>query len=163
MLERIQKWLALRSYRTQLSHLLVRRYGREHHYTPPQVLTTIREHGLSERYAAYACAMFCSKRAYDGFVAIGVAAAAISVPPATESSLPLWAGMAIQGWPEHHQVTAELQESHGVSHSLDFGSDYSDHSSGYFGDGHSHGDGHAHHGGGHDGGGHDGGGHGGSH
>lgn len=99
MLQRIQKWLALRNYRVNLGHLLVDRYGRERHYTPPQVLTTIKFHRLSERYAAYACVMYCSKRAYDDFVASGVPRADIRIAPLTESNVPLWAGSSVQDWP----------------------------------------------------------------
>ena len=156
MLERIQKWLALRRYRATLGYLLVDRYGRERHYTPPQVLTTIKRHRLSERYAAYACAMFCSKGAYDDFVAINQTRIESRTAPLTESSVPLWADVPTQEWPEHHHVTAELQHVYGFSQHHDLGVDHSDHFSGHFSEGYDH------HGHSHDGSGHDAGGHGGS-
>ncbi|HWA75438.1 MAG TPA: DUF6559 family protein [Polyangiaceae bacterium] len=158
MFERIQKWLALRSYRANLGHLLVDRYGRERRYTPPQVLTTIKQHRLSERYAAYACAMFCSKRAYDDFVASRLARTDIPITPLAETSTPLWFDIPAYDWPAHHELTTEIHH-YGFSHNADFGPHYSDHSSGDFGDAYHHGGGDSHHGGGHDGGGHHGGGH----
>ena len=111
MLERIRKWLALRRYQTDLGCFLVRRYGRERCYTPAQVLTTIRVHELSARYAAYACAMFCSKAAYATFAA-SVSAQAF---PHLASSFPLPLPQFVGDWPEHHDAIAELCHSYGLA------------------------------------------------
>jgi hypothetical protein len=111
ILHRLAKWVAVRSYRNHLGPLLVGRYGRERRYTPAQVLTTIKLHGLSERFAAYACVMFCSKQAYSEFVANQVASAGPSVSPLKDSSVPLWAGVLVQDWPTHHHVVADLGHS----------------------------------------------------
>ena len=151
LVDRFAKWLALTGYRNRLGPLLVQRYGRERYYTPPQVLTTIKVSGMSERFAPYACAMFCSQAAYSEFAAKQRPNAASPVDPLKDSSAPLWAYVAVQDWPTHAHALSDL--GHAIqSHLSDFGS-------GPFGDhgdiGH-HGDigGGGHHGGGaHDGGG----------
>lgn len=133
VLDRLAKWVAVRSYRKRLGRLFVQRHGRERHYTPPQVLTTIKVNGLSERFAPYACAMFCSKQSYSEFVEKQVQHAASSVDPLRESSVPLWIGLA-QHWPTHHEVVAEFGHAHwdhgahaGPSHVGDHPADLGDH------------------------------------
>jgi hypothetical protein len=118
--------LAVRSYRKRLGRLLVQRYGRERQYTPPQVLTTIKLNGLSERFAPYACAMFCSKHAYSEFVDSRVPKAGPSIDPLKEASVPLWAGVLAQDWPPHHEIVTDLGET-AWDHGVDLGS-------GHFGD-----------------------------
>jgi len=111
MLERIRKWLALGRYRGNLGYFLVARYGRERSYTPAQVLTTIRIHGLNEPYAAYACAMFCSKAAYASFAASVTA----QTFPQFASSIPLPPPEFVADWPDHHDAIAELCSSFGLA------------------------------------------------
>ncbi|MFZ5891780.1 MAG: DUF6559 family protein [Myxococcota bacterium] len=159
-LEQLRKWLALRSYRKQLPHLLVARYGRDATYTPPQVLTTIKTHRLNERYAAYACVMFCSKRAYSEFFTNPQWAEATSVA-SSDTSPPMWAGMVAADWPAHHEIATELHLAHGHSTDGQWASHGAD-SPGHVGNDH---DGAYHHdhtgwdagGGGYDGGGYGGG------
>ncbi|HEY3496977.1 MAG TPA: DUF6559 family protein [Polyangiaceae bacterium] len=69
MFEGLARRYAVWRYRAVLPRALVRRYGRNPGYTPAQVLATIRAQGLSQQYAAYACALFCSKRAVRAHVA----------------------------------------------------------------------------------------------
>jgi hypothetical protein len=117
MLERIRKWWAIHGYRRRLGRLLVQRYGRERFYRPPQVLTTIKEHGLSERYAAHACAMFCSKTAYTDFLA-NHDRRRDDVAPLAVSEAPIWLGMVGHDWPVHGDAIADVGGS-------DFSSDIS--------------------------------------
>src|SRR4051812_6506397 len=107
MLNGLAKWNALRNYRSKLPRLLVERYGRERRYSPAQVLTTIKLHRLSERFAPHACAMFCSKRAYADFVASHVPKTEIPFQP-LDPSMPLWAGVSIQHWPTHEAIVNDL-------------------------------------------------------
>lgn len=167
MFERIRKWLALRSYRADLGHLLLKRYGRARSYTPPQVLTTIKLHRFSERYAAYACAMFCSKRSYEDFAA-AVPQADAAMAPRTGPNIPVWASAIALDWPVHGELIAELSHSYGHSDHSNFAADHhfgsfdshhdtgtsSHHDGGHYG---------GYDGGGHHDGGHDGGGDGGAH
>ncbi len=163
MFERIRKWLALRSYRSNLGHLLVERYGRERYYTPAQVLTTIKLHRFSEHYAAYACVMFCSKRSYENFAAATLPTRDSTVAPLAEPNIPIWADTYVMDWPAHSEIVAELNHRYGPASHGDFGAD---HHSASFGDHYDaaatlHHDGAAH--GGYDGGGHHGSGYGGGH
>jgi hypothetical protein len=115
--------------------LLAQRYGRLPRYTPPQVLATLRADGLSETYAAYACAMFCSKQAYDAFVA--TRARATQDPSGSfegSSDVAVWASFDASGWPTHDELVVDLPavnadngshfdwggggEHHGGDHSL---------------------------------------------
>jgi len=108
ILDRLAKWAAVRRYRARLGRLLVQRYGRERHYTPAQVLTTIKLNGLSERFAPYACVMFCSKHSYAEFVVNQVPSADLTFSPLKDSSVPVWAGVLTQDWPPHHDVVTDL-------------------------------------------------------
>ena len=67
MLEGLTRRYAVWRYRNVLPAALVRRYGRNRAYTPAQVVTTIRVERLSERYAPYACALFCTKREFRAY------------------------------------------------------------------------------------------------
>jgi hypothetical protein len=116
--ERFLKWSAIRSYRANLGHLLVERYGRGRRFTPAQVLATIKRYGFNERYAPYACALFCSKRAYDEFV--GQQA---SVAPLEQSSVAHLAGITTQAWPRHHEIVSDLHHSFGGDRGGDLASD----------------------------------------
>jgi len=150
MLHGLVKWNAIRGYRARLPRLLVERYGREHRYTPTQVLATIKLLRLSERFAPYACAMFCSKRAYADFVASHVPKTETPFQPLDYSSMPLWAVVSIQDWPRHEAVVTDMGHAHWDQHGHDFPSDSLAHYSSEFGDGHHSGAGghdDAHHGG----------------
>jgi hypothetical protein len=173
LFERIRKWRALRGYKSNLPYLLRSRYGREPYYTPAQVLATIKEHGLSEPFAALACAMFCSKQGYAGFAA---RRGHETLGPVADGGVP-WVGMDLSYWPTHHDVVVELHDSlgdslqwtsstdHGGYFSHHFGDGFwGDHAGGSSGDGfdpggggHSGGDGGGGHSGGDGGGGHSGG------
>jgi hypothetical protein len=122
------------------------------------VLATIRVHRLSERYAAYACAMFCSKRAYSEFVEARRRSADSSTVSTTDPIV--LHSAAVQDWPEHRQVATELSHYGGDPY-WSSGSDHSGHY-GDWGGGHDTGGGSYDGGGGGDGGGGDGGGGGGS-
>jgi hypothetical protein len=153
--ERIRKWTALRSYRSKLPLLLVKRYGYEQQYTPAQVLTTIKLHELNLRYAPYACAMFCSKQAYGDFVAMRRSTAEAKIAPSDMSAYPLWSEVGGTDWPAHHEITTELHHSVGYdSPWADAGHSHHD-GGGAFDGGHHAG---ADYGGGYDGGGDSGGG-----
>lgn len=147
LFDRLARWQALRGYRGRLGSLLVGRYGRQRCYTPPQVLTTIKLYGLNERFAPYACAMFCSERAYSEFVAKHVSRSE-TVEPLTNSDVPLWVGTHWDDWPTHQQVVADLGQhdasDHFQHHLADFGHHGLDHGN--------HGSDGGHHGGSHDGG-----------
>ena len=150
ILDRLAKWAALRGYRARLGPLLVERYGRQRYYTPPQVLTTIKRHGFNERFAPYACAMFCSKQAYSEFAVGHDSKARSPVDPVVASSAAMWAGALSQEWPEHHDVVSDLGGGH-WDHDSGFGSDHVGADSTDIGYGHDAGAG------GHDGGSHGGG------
>lgn len=107
IIKRLRKWLALSSYKANLPSLLVQRYGRGRRYTPAQVLTTIQRHRLSERYAAYACAMFCSERAYSQFLTKQGATTDWSQASDNDHSL-RWAVTNID-WPIHREAVTELR------------------------------------------------------
>jgi hypothetical protein len=165
LFERIRKWRALRGYKNNLPYLLATRYGRERFYTPAQVLSTIKEHRLSEPFAAIACAMFCSKKGYAGFAA---RRADETFAPLVDGSAPPWLGMDLSYWPAHQDVVVELHHSFGDSLHWTPSTDHGGHFSHHFGDGFSgdsfgdHGGGGLDHGGGgldHGGGGFDHGGH----
>ena len=68
LFERVDRWWSARAYRRKLPALLARRYGRQARYTPAQVLTTIKAHGVAARYAVLACGMFCSRTSIAQFV-----------------------------------------------------------------------------------------------
>jgi hypothetical protein len=157
----IKKRLALFRYRTRLGPLLLVRYGRQRRYTPPQVLTTIKVHGLNEVYAAYACAMYCSKQAYSAFAAARAQHAAAARDAAavdstrTDPTWLLWSAAGLSLWPKHGDLVAELGHSYsgddvGHGHTS---SDASPDFDGHFGHDGSDGSGGDH--GGHDGGGGD--------
>ncbi|CAN5672021.1 hypothetical protein BH09MYX1_BH09MYX1_41290 [soil metagenome] len=65
MLSWLRKRLALRGYRRKLAPALIRRYGRETHYTPAQVRKTVEALALSVDYVCYALAAFCERTAFD--------------------------------------------------------------------------------------------------
>ena len=100
MFERLKRWWALRQYRMHLPPSLVERYGRQRYYTPAQVLTTIRRNGLSPAYAAHACVMFCSRNAYQEFLATRA-----ELPAAVA---PLEHGALAYAWPSYEHVANEL-------------------------------------------------------
>lgn len=142
-LQRLARWNAIRGYRENLPRLLVARYGRERRYTPQQVLATIKQHRLSERYAAFACVMFCSKEAYSKFVANHAPSAEVPASPLDDSSIPLWAAAAIADWPAHESVAIDLGSAspwgdnssdpdgdHAGHHGVDFEGPAHDNSSG---------------------------------
>jgi len=151
MRHRLAKWNALRNYRARLPRLLVERYGRERRYTPPQVLTTIKVHRLSERFAPYACAMFCSKAAYTDFVASHVPRYETFLSPLDNPSIPLWALVSLQDWPSHDAVVTDIGHSHWGHYNGDFASDHAAHDHSDLSHGHHHGGGDgydtSHHGG----------------
>lgn len=60
MMQFLQKWLAIRSYKKKLGSLLIRGYGKSKHYTPAQVRTTVSKAGLSTDWICYAYSMYCS-------------------------------------------------------------------------------------------------------
>jgi hypothetical protein len=76
-------------------------------------------HRLSERFAPYACAMFCSKRAYVDFVASHVLKAETFIPPLDDSSRPLWAVVSIQDWPTHDAVVTDVGRARWDQHGPD--------------------------------------------
>src|SRR6476646_10246817 len=57
--------LALRSYRRKLGPALIRRYGRELHYTVAQVRKTAETLGLNRDWLCYAYADYCSRDDFD--------------------------------------------------------------------------------------------------
>lgn len=59
MIQRIQKWFAIRSYALSLGPKLQSRYGASRYYTPGQVKTTVREYGLNLNWVCYALCMYC--------------------------------------------------------------------------------------------------------
>lgn len=128
----------MRRYRSKLPRLLQERYGRERSFTPAQVLTTIQMSGLSLRFAPYACAMFCTKRAYADFVAERGGRLNAVVAPLESSTVPLWAGVLAESWPAHENVVADLGQS-GASLGSDWGAnlggDLAGDAGGDFGDG----------------------------
>jgi hypothetical protein len=124
MLNRLAKWRALRSYRARLPRLLVERYGRERHYTPPQVLTTIKLHRLSERFAPYACALFCSKRGYADFLASHVPKTELFVEPLDNSLISLWAMCAIEHWPVYDAAVTDIGDAYWDQHAGHLGRDH---------------------------------------
>jgi hypothetical protein len=65
MLERIKKHFALKSYVKKLSPLLRIKYGKLKSYTPSQVHTTIKIHGLNEQNLGYAYVLFCKQSAFN--------------------------------------------------------------------------------------------------
>ncbi len=127
--ERFRKWAAVRSYRANLGRLLVERYGRGRRYTPAQVLLTIKLHGFNERYAPYACAMFCSKRAYVEFVAERSSGGEAGAAPLLGLSLAQCSAIDTSAWPDHHDIVSDPHHSFGddrggdpafdVNHSFD--------------------------------------------
>ena len=162
MFERLRRWAALSEYKHKLPVLLVRRYGRRQAYTPPQILTTIKVHRLNVRYAAYACAMFCSKQAYAAFLAKeGSNVESGTFAPLHASVVPVSFGFDIATWPAYEDLVANVPHSVPDSHGWDSATHHSGdmmHRDGDWGTHHeaySHGGfdgGGSHHGGGHDGG-----------
>lgn len=67
MVQFIQKWLAIRSYKKKLGSLLVEGYGKSKQYTPAQVKRTVSKAGLSTYWICYAYSMYCS---CDDFVQV---------------------------------------------------------------------------------------------
>lgn len=67
MVQFIQKWLAIRSYKKKLGALLVNGYGKSKHYTPAQVKRTVSKAGLSTYWICYAYSMYCT---HDDFVQV---------------------------------------------------------------------------------------------
>jgi hypothetical protein len=120
ILGRVVRWWAIRQYRSTLAYMLVKRYGARRSYTPPQVLTTIKVHGLNARYAAHACAMFCTERAYNEFVAKHVKGGS-----AAEQFSPLWigAGDYDDAWIPHAEIVSEVPYHPPESASYDSGGD----------------------------------------
>lgn len=121
MLKELEKWWALRSYRRRLGPLLRKRYGRSPHgYTPQQVLTTLRVHGMNTTLAPHACVMFCSPKAYSEFTTKlrepGGRAFDQGVSPIPPNFLYLGE------WPEHHTIANEIGNA--PSHRADFGSSH---------------------------------------
>jgi hypothetical protein len=135
LLHGLAKWNALRRYRENLPRLLVERYGRERRYTPAQVLTTIKLHSFSERFAPYACAMFCSKRAYADVVASHAPRTDSSFQPLDNASIPLWAAISVQDWPTHEAVVTDMGHAHWDQYGHDFASGHIAHHASGFSDG----------------------------
>jgi hypothetical protein len=127
-MEWIWKRLALRSYRRKLGPALVKRYGRERHYTVNQVRKTAETLGLNTDYLCYAYADYCSESEFDIHHA--------SIGEACD-----WGAMR-----------EELDSSWGVGDSHVLGDHGGDHG-GHYDYGHVDDGGH-HHGGGYDGDGH---------
>jgi hypothetical protein len=100
MLSWIRRRLALRRYRRRLGPALVRRYGRERHYTINQVRATVDTLGLDTSYVCYAFAAFCEQAAFEAHhAALGEVCD--------------WATM-------HHAATAHhVVDYSGVDHSFD--------------------------------------------
>ena len=63
----IQKRRAIRRYRRRLGSALRRRYGREQHYTPEQVESTVVTKGLGIDFLCFALAMYCSRESFNAY------------------------------------------------------------------------------------------------
>ncbi|MBW4461890.1 MAG: hypothetical protein KME47_16865 [Nodosilinea sp. WJT8-NPBG4] len=64
MIQRIKKWLAIRSYAKNLGSKLRKAYGASRYYTPGQVKTTVREAGLNLNLVRYALCMYCDRSSF---------------------------------------------------------------------------------------------------
>lgn len=64
MIQRIQKWFAIRNYAKKLGPNLRQRYGASRYYSPGQVRATIKKSGLSLDWWCYAFCMYCD---FDSF------------------------------------------------------------------------------------------------
>ncbi|MBF2001696.1 MAG: hypothetical protein IGS50_13360 [Synechococcales cyanobacterium C42_A2020_086] len=65
MMQRIQKWFAIRNYAKKLGPQLRKRYGASRYYTPEQVKATVRACGLNLDWVCYALCMYCDR---DSFI-----------------------------------------------------------------------------------------------
>lgn len=142
--ERLARWLALRHYRSKLPRLLRERYGRERYFTPAQVLATIQVGRLNLRFAPYACAMFCTQRAYADFAAKQTGRPNPPFAPLENPTVPLWAGVLTESWPAHEDIVADLgpaDGSSGADWNANFRGDLVGDAGGDFGDGAGGGDG----------------------
>jgi len=66
--ERFRKRRAIRSYLTVLPPLLKKRFGKHKHYTEGQVLRTLNEAGLNQKYTDYALAMYVSHHEFESLM-----------------------------------------------------------------------------------------------
>ena len=74
MIRHIKRYLAIRSYMLRLSRELVRRFGKQSHYTVEHVTQAVQRGGLSSAFIAYAHAAFCKQTDFDAHYApLGVA------------------------------------------------------------------------------------------
>ena len=64
MIQRIQKWFAIRNYAKKLGCNLRQRYGASRYYSPGQVKTTIMKSEFSSDWLCYALCMYCD---FDSF------------------------------------------------------------------------------------------------
>jgi len=74
MIRHIKRYLAIRSYMLRLSRELMRRFGKQPHYTVEHVTQAVQRGGLSAAFIAYAHAAFCKQTEFDAhYVPLGVA------------------------------------------------------------------------------------------
>jgi hypothetical protein len=74
MIRHIKRYLAIRSYMLRLSRELVRRFGKQPHYTVEHVTQAVQRGGLSAAFIAYAHAAFCKQADFDAhYEPLGVA------------------------------------------------------------------------------------------
>ena len=67
MLQRIRKWVAIRSYVKGLGPKLQEAYGRQAKYSPTQVIQTIRDGGFSPDFSCFALSLFCDRHSFDDY------------------------------------------------------------------------------------------------
>ena len=67
MIRHIKRYLAVRSYMHRLCQELVRRFGRQSHYSVENVTQAVQRGGLSAAFIAYAHAAYCTQEDFDAF------------------------------------------------------------------------------------------------
>jgi hypothetical protein len=67
MIRYIKRYLAIRSYMHRLSQELVRRFGKQSHYSVEHVTQAVQRGGLSAAFIAYAHAAFCKQADFDAY------------------------------------------------------------------------------------------------
>lgn len=108
MFDAIRKRFALRQYCGRLPRLLKQRYGSARSFTPAQVITTIRKYRMNEKHAQYACALFCSEKAYSDFVA---KSRLKPVPPPTDVWGPQSDFIVASLWADYVDARSHLTET----------------------------------------------------
>ena len=125
----LSKYFALRSYRRKLGPALLRRYGRQRHYSVNQVRVTAEKLGLNLDYVCYGIAGFCGEQAFNEYH-VGIGEACNYEHMREEVA-------------RHHIADSMLSHGHG-------GYDHGHDDSGQHDTGHTHDSGHGHDSGGHD-------------